>query len=233
VRISIVPLAALCLAVAPAWAATYDVYDDFSGSQNGVWTYGYAQPAGLGTLSASMILHPTYTSGCVSGNANCWAGASSSAVAPSTTFTSGTVQFQAGYVTMHPGANLDLSVIAFIAPTAANYTFTGEFRDGDTVGGNGVEVASVLGDGTQLLSPTSLPSIFNPLGINFTRSLSAGEAVYFTVGASGEYSYDSVGLRLSVADDLGAVPEPSTWVLTATGSVAAIACRLRRRQSNQ
>lgn len=218
----------LCCAMAiPAFSASYDVHADFSNSNpSGPWKYGYAGAGGLGTLDTSFLAQPTF-SNCVGGLAACWLG-TSSAVAPFSTFNSGTVNFIDGYVTMHPGANLDLSVIGFVAPVAANYTFSGEFMDHDVQGGNGVSVASVLGDGTQLLGPTTLANVFSPVTINFSRNLSAGETVYFAVGANGEWSFDSVGLKLNVADDLGGtVPEPSTWALTGIASAVAIAWRKR------
>jgi hypothetical protein len=174
----------------------------------------------------SLVLHSEFTVPCVAGTGECSDGFSSSAVAPNGIFTNGTVQFEDGYVNMHPGENLDLSLIAFIAPVAATIPLLESSRIMTRSA-----ATSVLGAGTQFLAPMSLPSVFNPVGINFTQRLSAGQAVYFTVGASGEYSYDSVGLKLSVSDDLGQVPEPSTWALTAIGSVAAVVARARRRSN--
>ena len=231
-RHAIQTLSVCFLAVLPAWAGPFNVHTDFSSSNpSGVWQYGYAGAGTLGSLDSSVVLMPTFTANCVSGGgfqADCWGGVSSSVVSPNGTFSSGTVSYSAGYVNMHPGANLDLSVIAFIAPAAANYTFVGEYIDQDIVGGSGVQVSAVLGDGTFLLGPTTLGAVFNPVAINFTQNLSAGQALYFAVGANGEYTYDSTGLKLNVTDDLttgGAVPEPSTLLLTGLGSVAALVVR--------
>ena len=116
---------ALCfLAAVRMWAASYNAHSDFSGTNpSGVWEYGYAAAGALGSLDSSVTLMPTYTPNCVSGggfSANCWGGVSSSIVSPNGTFSSGTVNYVNGYVNLHPGGNLDLSILAFVAPVAAN-----------------------------------------------------------------------------------------------------------------
>jgi hypothetical protein len=225
----------LCfLTVLPTWAATYNPSTDFSASNpSGAWKYGYASSGAVGSLDSLFSPMPTFTANCASGggfSADCWS-ASSSIASSNGAFSSGTVQFTADYINLHPGQNLDLSVLAFIAPTAANYTFVGEFADRDVAGGSGVALSTVLGNGTFLVGPNIVGSVFNPVAINFTQNLSQGQAVYFVVGANGEYSYDSVGLKLDVTDDLttsGNVPEPSTLLLTGLGAAAVLMRRWRR-----
>lgn len=224
----------LCLtlaATAPAWAALYDVAADFGSSNpSGAWSYGYASPGDIGSLNTAFTYLPTYVANCLTGGAgqylDCWQGASS-VVNPSASFSNGTVSYTQGYVNMHPDSDGTLSIVAFTAPISATYTFTGEFKDQDTAGGSGVDLAVVLGTGSYLLGPATQSATFSPVAINFAQTLSAGDSVYFVVGANGEYIYDSVGLSLQASDGLSGVPEPSTVVLTAIGF--AFVATLRRR----
>ncbi|MBI5083000.1 MAG: PEP-CTERM sorting domain-containing protein [Acidobacteria bacterium] len=121
-----------------------------------------------------------------------------------------------------------MSVLAFIAPTADTYYFSGQIHDHDTVGGNGVRFSAALGNGT-LLSDTSAGAVFSPVVFNFSQALAAGQKVYFALGAQGDFSYDSVGLSLNVRDSaLAPVPEPGSLVLVPLGAAAFWALRRRR-----
>ena len=217
------------VATVSAWPAVYDVAADFSGSSGGVWRYGYAEASQIGTLDDDFA-PLTFQADCASGlpagaSLDCWLG-SSSVVNPNMSFSAGTVSYTAGYVNMHPASDGKLSIVAFTAPLAATYTFSGEFKDQDVAGGDGVNLAAVLGAG-YLLGPAAQPSVFSPVAINFAQSLGAGESVYFVVGANGGWTYDSVGLSLQVSDGLSDVPEPSTGALAALG--LAVAAAVRRR----
>ncbi|HYP07422.1 MAG TPA: PEP-CTERM sorting domain-containing protein [Bryobacteraceae bacterium] len=222
------------LAALPAFATVYNAADNFSNTNpSGPWGYGYASSGAIGTLGTSFTAMPTFSANCGLGvgfQADCWGGVSSSIVRPNATFDSGTVSYTLGYLNLHPGANLDLSILAFTAPVAANYSFVGEFADRDVLGGNGVQVSAVLGNGSFLLNTTNMAAqaAGSPVAINFNRSLAANETVYFVLGASGEYSYDSIGLKLAVDDQLSGVPEPSSILLTGMGAAALAFVRRRR-----
>jgi hypothetical protein len=221
------------LLAAPTWASTYNAYTDFGATNpSGAWAYGYAAPGAILDLDTSLTQMSLYASNCVvtaGGSADCWSQAEGSVSKPSATFDIGTVNYVSGYLNMHPSANLNLSVVAFIAPVAANYTFKGEFADHDVVGGNGTNVAAVLNDGTFGVAFTTMSPVSSAVEIDFTRALSAGQRVYFVVGANGDYTYDSIGLNLTVDDDLvnAGVPEPSSMILMGLGTGAL--ALLRRR----
>jgi hypothetical protein len=228
-------LTLLCgLAALSSWAATYDPAADFGASNpSGAWAYGYAAPSGINSLDAAFTPMSAFTANCaagVGGSADCWSQGNASISKPTGSFDTGTVNFVSGYLNMHPGSDLNLAVLAFIAPVAANYTFEGEFADHDVVGGSGTDVAAVLGDGTYGVPFTTMTAVSLPVTINFSRALSAGERVYFVVGANGEYSYDSIGLQLTVNDDIesAGVPEPSSVILTGLGAAAVGLLRRRR-----
>ena len=131
---------------------------------------------------------------------------------------------------MHPGNGGQLALLAFTATTADNYTFAGQFADQDVAGGGGVEVSAVLGNGTILLPTTIMPANSSPVAINFSRSLAAGEKVYFALGARGDYSYDSTGIQLNVTDtaQTSSVPEPASIAFVGLG---AVAIWLKRRRN--
>lgn len=131
---------------------------------------------------------------------------------------------------MHPGPGNQLALLAFTAPTADNYTFAGQFADQDIAGGGGVEVAAMLGNGTVLLPVTFMPAVSNPVAINFSRSLAAGEKVYFALGANGHNHFDSTGIQLNVTDTAqsASVPEPASIAFVGLG---AVAIWLKRRRS--
>src|SRR5687768_8091304 len=98
---------ALCVfASLPALAASYNAHTDFGGTNpSGAWAYGYAGSGALATLDSSFTSMPSYVPNCDGGGgftANCWGGVSSSLASPTGTFNSGTVNFSAGYLNMHP-----------------------------------------------------------------------------------------------------------------------------------
>lgn len=226
VKYSIHVLSIFVCAALPTWAAPFNAASEFSGSNpSGVWSYGYAAPANLGSLSGNVSGMPTYIPACDSGGgfqANCWIGGGASVVGPNGTFQSGTVRYTSGYLNLHPASDLTMAVLVFTAPATATYLFTGEFTDHDLDGGDGVDVSALLGNGTFLLSTTTMPAVSNPVAINFSRALGLGESVYFTAGARGSYVYDSTGLSLQVAESQQSspIPEPGSFALAGLGAAA-------------
>jgi hypothetical protein len=196
-------------------AGTFSANTDFGSSNpSGAWSYGRTGLGDIGTLDSSFIHLTTYTAGCIS-MLDCWHDGAS-IVKPQATFTSGTVQYQLGYLNLHPDSDLDWAVLAFTAPSAGSYTFTGQYVDHDVAGGGGVVLAALLGDGTYFLNSTQGADFSaSQVAINFAQSLSLGQRVYFAVGANGEWTFDSVGLSLTAQskDGPGEVPEPGTMVL--------------------
>ncbi len=228
-------LCVICFCAAAGIAARAASFSATSGfgptNPSGPWSYGTAGPGDLGNLDATFTAMPTFVANCSSGggfSADCWVGGDAVVARPTGTFGTGSVQYTAGYVNLHPASALNMAVLAFVAPSAGLYDFSGEFRDHDTAGGSGVRFSAALGDGT-LLSDTIAGAVFSPVAFNFSQSLAAGQRVYFALGAQGDFSFDSVGLNLAVRDQAGAaVPEPGSLVLVPLGAAALWALRRRR-----
>jgi len=212
------------LAVAPAWGASFTAASELGNTNpSGVWSYGYAVPTGIGMLSSAFTLMPTFTFGSNGGGglANSWTGdnaVTGGAVVANTTTTFDPFVF--GYLLMHPGNSGQLAIVAFTAPSAGSYSFSGEFASHGGPRGNGVDVSAVLGGGTFRLNTTVMPASSGPVLINFTQALTLGQSVYFTLGANGEFSFDATGLKLVVTDGQSGspIPEPSSVILLGLGA---------------
>ena len=212
------------LAVAPAWGASFTAASELVNTNpSGVWSYGWAVPTGIGTLSSAFTLMPTFTAGSNGGGGlvNSWTGdngVTGGAVVANTTTTFDPFVF--GYLLMHPGNSGQLAIVAFTAPSAGSYSFSGEFASHGGPRGNGVDVSAVLGGGTFRLNTTVMPASSGPVLINFTQALTLGQSVYFTLGANGEFSFDATGLKLVVTDGQSGspIPEPSSVILLGLGA---------------
>lgn len=141
-------------------------------------------------------------------------------------FQAGTVLFETDRLNLHPGSNHDVA-LAFIAPSAGEFRFVGQFSVQDT-SPSGVSIAAVAQSG-----PAIFASSFNAAGqtydFDFKRTLTAGERVYFAVGRQLSYGSDSTGILLNVSD-VSAAPEPTSWALMIAGfGGAGVMLRQRRR----
>jgi hypothetical protein len=215
--------------------ATFSAVGDFgSTNPSGVWSYGQAAPSDLNNLDAAFSLLPGFTPNCSSGggfHADCWSGTSFMS-SPTGTFNTGTVNYVAGFVNLHPGSDGTLAILAFTAPIAGTYDFLGQWADHDVVGGSGVDLYERLGDGTDLLTSAQHVQDWSatPVSINFSQALSAGQSVYFALGYNGEWSFDSTGLQLDVTGpDTTSTPEPASITLVALSGGALLLKRRRAR----
>lgn len=123
-------------------------------------------------------------------------------------------------VSLHPGyASNQLAAVAFVAPTSGGFRFIGGFRGVDAPFGDGVTIT------TPNFSGTLGGNQNRQYNFSFDKHLVSGDRAVFTVGNNTGYSFDTTGLRLSVA----AVPEPATWALMILGFGSAGAMLRRRR----
>ena len=209
--------AAMTAIAGSAHAAPFDPAQQGPVATN--FLYGY-QAGGAFTAYTAANFTP---SGCLgSANVSCLTGGPSDFLGvyfASQDTPANTATLLASEVTLHPGANGELSVVRFVAPTAGSYSFTGAFRNVDAPNGNGVIFSSPGGSGTYAAGGSS--------SFAFTRVLSAGQFADFSIGNNGGYSFDTTGLRLTVTS---AVPEPTSWALM-IGGVGLVGGALRRRTS--
>jgi hypothetical protein len=200
-------LAAAAFAMTSTVAAAATTYDPAAEGPNathfqfgyiagGVFT-AYSYP---GAFTAGGCLGSATTS-CLTGGPSAYLGAYFDSVDG----VANTAFLHAADVTLHPGANGEQAAVAFIAPTAGSYRFTGFFRGVDAPNGNGVTFATPGGAG--VMAPGGTQSF------DLTTVLGAGQKAFFSVGNNGSYAYDTTGLNLSAA----AVPEPATWAMMITG----------------
>ena len=205
--------AAMAVGAAPAAAQTYDPAQQ--GPNAADFVYGYRTG---GVFTAYQFPADFTPSGCFnSANVSCLLGGPSDTLGAYFASADGqanTAFLFASDVTLHPGANGEEAVVAFVAPTTRSYRFAGLFRGVDAAAGDGVSVTSP--DGTAALAPGGT------FAFDFTRTLAAGELASFSVGPAGSYLFDTTGLRLNVT----AVPEPAAWALMIVG-VGAVGGSLR------
>ncbi|TAJ68649.1 MAG: PEP-CTERM sorting domain-containing protein [Phenylobacterium sp.] len=132
--------------------------------------------------------------------------------------------FQAGFLNLHADTGVD-TVVQFVAPTAGLYSFAGSYQAHD-ISPTGVDIAGYVGT-TQQFADTF---IGGSRSFGFDADLAAGQRVSFTLGAAGNYTYDSTGFALTVIGaDVGGVPEPATWAMMILGFFGMGAALRQRR----
>lgn len=208
------------MAAATAQAAGYDATADFQTLSNpgGVWSYGYSPFAGAGYAMTLFDVNGSIGTGWVMSNYNTLG-------TPAAFINLGApvAGVATGQLALHPGpaALGDLAILRFTAPTAGDYTVTGQFFAGDTGSMQGLIIAN--DDAVhplQTFADTTDASIFAPL----TITLAAGAHLDFAVGNNGSFLFGSTPLSVQIS----AVPEPQSYLLM-LGGLALMACVGRRR----
>lgn len=204
---------ALLASPLPAAAETYKVVRDFSYlNPGGVWSYG------SGDTGRSFTLVPSISDGCGTpggrtdcfrvGNAIVYINTSGNAFADPG---SGTVLVGDNVLMLHPADGVD-AIVRFRAPRAGTYTFKGSYAIMDTsptgiapkifVGATDVTKAAFGSKvDVALTGPGAVLAKKKPGGskaFTFTRTLKAGQPVYFGVNALGNWLFDSTALKLEV-----------------------------------
>jgi hypothetical protein len=228
-RFAFASIFATLLPLGAAVAQTYSVSSDFSTSNNpnGPWTYGWLNSLGGSFTAYSQIETISGSGGNVYGwidpnhvtsfdpvdlyNPNATAMAFSTAILP------------AGAAAFHPGPNDEISDFRFTVPAAGNYAFNFTFEGADTHGtttdvhiytnGQNVYSADVNGFGA-----SSAESFSGMLSLNSGQIVDIGVGF----GTNGNYLNDTT----MISGTISAVPEPSTWIVTAAG-LALIGWRSR------
>jgi hypothetical protein len=211
--------------VAGAWAVVYNARADFSetNNPNGVWSYGWSY--GLG---GSMTLFPHYgpngepfdnwhddshlqfgAPGVRSGEGFTWLG------------------FVAGPndVIFHPGPSGDYAIIRWTAPQAGTATLSVDFNGYN----GGPKDIYVYQNGTQLF--TDYLEGWGTLAsyANSGLSLQAQDKIDFAVGPHGVFDGD--GTAIAAFIDFTSIPEPSTLILLAVGTISLLGYAWRRRRT--
>ena len=223
--------AALAFAT-PASAVTVDPYDQLTGPTPAVgsFVFGTVNP-GTGVITPFNSLQRP-----CDGNApvTCFRNAGDpfgipSAVASTVAFPSGTVNVPNDRIFLHP-SNGAFAGVSFVAALSGTYNFAGEFSMQD-VNPSGVEIGAIILNGAPVLTSSLL--FAGSRTFNFDALLNAGQSVSFFVGPAGNSNNDSTGLFLRVtglAPVVGAVPEPSTWLMMILGfGLVGGTLRSRRR----
>ncbi|MBL8554004.1 MAG: PEP-CTERM sorting domain-containing protein [Phenylobacterium sp.] len=223
-------ISAAMLAASPAAAATWSAYDQFAVANGAItasdFAFGYGASSyagadailGFSTIAAQCPGDALIQCALVSGNLPGVFKANGAYDSPGTPF------FDAGELNLHPGSAGEVAIVQFVAPRAGLYSFAGAFSANDTTP-NSVDVAAWVG---------GVGQIANSLGaFSFDASLTAGQKVSFSVGAAGNYAFDSTGFALDVTgpDAAGGVPEPASWTMMILGFGGAGAMMRRRRLS--
>jgi hypothetical protein len=226
---SIIAAGVLAAGAAPAFAATtYVAYDEFKVVGGAVQTGVFAGGTTSGPFTGVITPFAQSSVDCGAGETFCVrTGEASLAKAYDGDYDPpNSVFFKDGFINMHASATLD-SVLQFIAPTAGAYNFAGNFTAHDS-SPTGVSIAGYIGTSQQFA--TTFLGGSSPF--NFNATLAAGDKVNFVLGAAGDYTYDSTGLKLTVTgrDATGAVPEPATWAMMILGFFGMGATLRQRRR---
>ncbi|WP_185965071.1 PEPxxWA-CTERM sorting domain-containing protein [Glacieibacterium frigidum] len=211
--------AASALVAIPAAAVTYDAAASFSPAANpsGQFTFG-SYTGGVFT--------PFPVGGtCDFGGTICLTAGNYLGVFASPNgqfFESGTGNFPASTLVLHPGQNGELSVILFTAPRAGSYSISFSAQQSDDNAATQTVGYLLGGTPTPLADlTTSAPGYTN--GGNLF--LAQGQQVGVFVGNNGVYFNDATAVTFSAS----LVPEPATWGLLIAGfAMTGVAMRRRK-----
>ena len=228
------PMIALLLAQSSAIAITWDAVTGFHPGLSvatDTWTYARRTGTGCAILIPGYLTAYTLAAGIpghhhmpgslyqdlpiVAKNIN------------TTMFSSGSVDWPAGALMIHPGAQTDCAVVQFKAPVAGTYQVTGDISPLDKVGPNRV-VGHLFVGGIAILSPIVLqatgwaaPTV--PFNATVTTT-AANQLIEFALdngptGSGSPFLYDSTRLNLKVT-----LPDPQVTYSTVPVSVQNPAC---------
>ena len=189
---------------------------------NGVWSYGYFAPSSTPAMPDASTFN-LYTEEVqvpvTSGFIGDWRipgnDAPNAAYNPLDQIVSvGTVTWQPGQASFHPGPNGEYSDYRFTAPTAGDYSLSATFSSIDTVGGADKDI-HVLVNGSELYDDTLSGSYGSTKTFSTAVSLAQGDQVDFVVGfGAGPYFFDSTALDAT----LTSAPSTSISLSGPTGS---------------
>ncbi len=205
-RRGIVLLALIAGGSGVAQAVTYDISADFStaSNPNGVWAYGFMALDGLFTPYDQ----PSNESGLQFWRSSLEvSGIPIDGNNPTDNFIGSVPAHTAIF---HPGANGEMSIFAFTAPSAGNYQLNATFAGLDS-GGTDVHI---LANGTPIFDAAITGG--NSPSFSQSLTLSQNDRIYFALGNGGNGSAnDLTGINASLT--VAAVPEPEIYAMMAIG----------------
>ena len=222
-------VAAAALLAGAAQAQTYDAFTSFDGTQ-GAGNFYYGELSGPNNGAALFFAN----SNCFIDGSTCLQLADDHDVpgfakGGSPDFQYGTVNVPSDRLLAHPDDDSDLTIAAFLTPTAGRYRITGSFNVQD-ISPTGVDISFLFAGNNTLpwtITPIGSINAQNPVFTYTTvLNLQQSDVVGFGLGNGGLYFNDSTGFNFSVS----AVPEPATWALMILG-FGAVGGAMRRRQT--
>jgi len=217
--------------IIPASAYTWNVADDFAGSNpNGQWSYGFST-----TLTGAITLYNQFMDNSGSGGMQRWDfGGTDPNVThnPQTyTYNVGSAFWPAGSFSLHPGQSGQFSHARWVAPASGMFSLQATFTGFDTypttsdvhILVNGVQV---FGDLINGYGPTYAKSYANA-----SVSLGQGDTLDFVVGwgSNNDYAFDTTGLSAQITG----VPLPGAALLLGSGLLGLMGWKIRRRSSSR
>ncbi len=208
------------VAAAPAAAITYDAFSSFDGTQGaGNFFYGSYN---LDTTVPSIFAFSNTVyggPGCAIAGSVCLQASGNSDVpgaykSLTTSFQYNSVNVPNDRLLVHPANGSGEAVyVAFSAPAAGTYSFSGSFSVLDTSpSGVGLYRFTTPGNGVQIGALNAVGDTYSFSG--FTAALNQFDTIVLVVSnGDGSYNNDSTGVNFSATT----VPEPATWALMISG----------------